>query len=129
MKKRTAIWAAAHAMTPEQVESLKKEGFKVVLLAEENPKLWQELKNMQIDTDVVSLAERLIAFCVEFENPTLVQPAGAPNFHFLLGGKALDMARQGLCIRFAFSKRVSEDVIQPDGTIKKVSIFKHEGWV
>jgi hypothetical protein len=30
---------------------------------------------------------------------------------------------------FADSDRVSEDILQPDGSVKKVSIFKHKGWI
>lgn len=33
----------------------------------------------------------------------------------------------GLTPYYAFSKRVSEDQVQPDGSIKKVSTFKHVG--
>ena len=30
---------------------------------------------------------------------------------------------------FAFTKRVVEEIKQPDGSIKKIAIFKHEGFV
>ena len=30
---------------------------------------------------------------------------------------------------FAFTKRVVEEIPQPDGTVKKIAVFKHEGFV
>jgi len=30
---------------------------------------------------------------------------------------------------YAFSLRVSEDQVQPDGSTKKVGVFRHAGWV
>ena len=30
---------------------------------------------------------------------------------------------------FAFSQRVSEDQVQPDGSVKKVAVFRHVGFV
>ncbi len=30
---------------------------------------------------------------------------------------------------FAFTKRVTEEIKQPDGSIKKIAVFKHEGFV
>ena len=30
---------------------------------------------------------------------------------------------------FAFTKRVTEEIPQPDGSIKKVAVFKHEGFI
>lgn len=54
----------------------------------------------------------------------------------LLGGAPFFMSaceraatHYGFKYCYAFSKRVSEEVKQPDGTVKKVSVFKHEGWI
>ena len=54
----------------------------------------------------------------------------------LLGGAPFFMSacekaaiHYGFNYCYAFSKRVSEEVKQPDGTVRKVSVFKHEGWI
>jgi len=53
----------------------------------------------------------------------IVQPAGSPAFQFVLGSVANNY--KNVEILYAHSERVSEDVVQPDGTIKKISSFKH----
>ncbi len=35
----------------------------------------------------------------------------------------------GLSVCYAFSKRVSEEQHQPDGTVRKVNTFKHQGFI
>lgn len=39
------------------------------------------------------------------------------------------LLREGVVPTYAFSVRVSEEVTQPDGSVRKVNIFKHVGWV
>lgn len=36
---------------------------------------------------------------------------------------------RGLSVCYAFSKRVSEEQHQPDGSVKKVNTFKHQGFI
>ena len=50
---------------------------------------------------------------------------GAP---YLMGPLTNELANLGECI-FAFSKRVSSEVIEPDGSITKKTVFKHDGFV
>lgn len=52
--------------------------------------------------------------------------AGASYFMPVLE-KALSKA--GIKVIYAFSKRVSSEVILPDGSVKKVSVFVHEGFI
>ena len=54
----------------------------------------------------------------------------------MLGGapwmmSALEKAAHlgGLSVCYAFSKRVSEEQHQPDGTVRKVNTFKHQGFI
>ena len=51
---------------------------------------------------------------------------GAP---FLMGPLATALFREGLEPVFAFSTRVVEEQVQPDGSVKKASVFKHQGFV
>ena len=50
---------------------------------------------------------------------------GAP---YLMGPLTNELANLGECI-FAFSKRVSSEVIEPSGSITKKTVFKHDGFV
>lgn len=55
-----------------------------------------------------------------------VMIGGAPFFMRILHKV---MLRYGITVLYAFSKRVSVDHTNPDGTIEKISVFKHEGFV
>lgn len=54
----------------------------------------------------------------------------------MIGGAPFFMARlepallkHGIAPLYAFSRRVVEEQIQPDGTVRKVNTFKHEGFI
>jgi hypothetical protein len=51
---------------------------------------------------------------------------GAPYFQAPLERALVVKAIKPL---YAFSKRESEDQIQPDGSVRKVAVFCHAGWV
>lgn len=63
----------------------------------------------------------------EFEDPAPLQAmiGGAPA---MMGPLQQQLRAIGIKPIFAFSKRVSEDQHQPDGSVKKVAVFKHIGW-
>ena len=130
----TFIWAAAHEMTPEQESTL---NGSIKMLKDIDPQLHNELCNLSKDSDLVGLVWDLLKIA---EDAILVQPAGSPVFQNTLGvvsimkriGSSLDAIRIAVDtqrIIYAYSKRVSQDIPQPDGSIKKISTFKHEGWV
>ena len=51
---------------------------------------------------------------------------GAP---FFIPALADRLDRAGFAVCFAFSKRESVDVQQPDGSVRKTAVFKHDGFV
>ena len=51
---------------------------------------------------------------------------GAP---YLMAPLIESLQKRGYRAVFAFSKRISEDIAQADGSVKKVSVFKHAGFV
>jgi hypothetical protein len=51
---------------------------------------------------------------------------GAP---YLMGPLETALRQEGFLPVYAFSKRESVDEPQPDGSIKKVSVFRHAGFV
>ena len=121
----TFLWASPHKPTNEQVSSLGK----VVLLQDINPTLQANLSSQELDTDLNKLALELIAFAVLHEF-VIVQPGGSPAFQLTLGKRLTSIpVVDRPSVMFSFSKRVSQDIPQENGTVKKVTIFKHEGWV
>lgn len=55
-----------------------------------------------------------------------VMIGGAPFFMPALADR---LDRTGFAVCFAFSKRSSVDVPQPDGSVRKTAVFKHAGFV
>ena len=55
-----------------------------------------------------------------------VMIGGAPFFMSVLEKTLL---QNGKRVHYAFSKRVSVEALQPDGSIKKLAMFKHAGFV
>lgn len=51
---------------------------------------------------------------------------GAP---WLMGPLAEELRQRGLEPVFAFSKREVVEQAQPDGSVRKVAVFRHAGWV
>lgn len=60
---------------------------------------------------------------------TRVMIGGAPYFMGALEKAILECPDWGFRPVYAFSKRESEDIPQPDGSIKKVLVFRHTGFV
>lgn len=55
-----------------------------------------------------------------------VMIGGAPFFMSYLENF---LRRKGLRPLYAFSRRVSEEVVDADGTVRKISVSKHEGFI
>jgi hypothetical protein len=121
MENKTFIWASAHKPTQEQLDSLQKQGT-LIFLGDIDEDLLSNMMDMQLDTDLNALAFKLLSSV----HPThiLVQPAGSPAFQ-----NAIGQHKGVIPVWYAFSKRVSEEVPQADGSVRKVTVFKHEGWV
>ena len=77
-------------------------------------------------TEEVRERARKIALLAQKADAHHVMIGGAP---FLMGPLTEALLAQGMNPMFAFTERVSEEQAQPDGSTKKVSVFKHAGWV
>ena len=122
MKKKN-LWASPHSPTSEQIS----EACGFVFLKDVNTALQDKLENSPDDlASLNELATELLNFCKE-NNYSLYQPAGNPSFQFILG--AASMNYLDVNIFYAYSVRVSQDVVQPDGSIKKVSVFHHRKFI
>lgn len=69
-------------------------------------------------------------YCDEDEGMELpfrqVMIGGAP---YLMGPLAATLRKYGLEPVFAFTERISVDEPQADGSVRKVAVFRHSGWV
>ena len=126
---KIALWASAHKITEEQRASLEEKGFEINFLSETDPVLFEEITNLNEFSNRAALAVKLLIQPAHW----LVQPAGDPSLMFSLGAQGQMMMETGEPmvhrVVFAFTKRESKDVPQPDGSVRKISVFKFEGWV
>lgn len=117
-----ALWCASHNPLPEQGE--------FILLSELDPELAKDLANTPKDAALLRrLAERLLNLAAD-NWLDIYQPGGSPAFQFILGQVAAQTRHNPeLGIFYAHSVRDSRDEVQPDGSVRKVSTFRHGGWV
>ena len=72
------------------------------------------------------MARRLCDIAMEQEDHRILAGSGSPAFTASLGlCLGLNLSYDDIVLIFAHSERVSEDQPQPDGSVKKVSTFKH----
>ena len=83
--------------------------------------------------DIKFVAEELVDYALlalgELDLPkkgTMVMIGGAP---YLMSALEKELAYAELKAVYAFSERVSEEVTQDDGSVRKVNVFKHMGFV
>lgn len=114
----------AHQLTPEQKTALGKEPIHI-------REIDRDLANLIADCPasramLFDMARRLVDHAMKDEDGIILAGSGSPAFTLSLGiclGSDRDADR--IRLLFAHSERVSEDQIQPDGSVRKVSIFKH----
>ena len=124
------IWCSVHTPTTEQLEELESwldEG-ELLYLKDINPVLFDTLVNSpSMSYELLGLAKTLDELAREM-NAILVQPSGSIAFQYMFGKVAMTNFYV-TSVLYSHSKRVSEDVPQEDGSVKKISIFKHECFV
>lgn len=122
-----------HTVTPEQKAQLvveprmTKEKIKKLLTFEEIP------TKEEIESRATKLAEIAVSeasmYAGETDNVvwvTRVMLGGAP---YLMGALEKAVRECGFTPVYAFSKRESEEIPQPDGSVRKVQVFRHCGFV
>jgi len=119
-----------HDLSHIQIEQLGKMfGMRqsIVHLRVMDPDLYAGLSNCAPDERIlIMLADRLAKIIKMDGYEIVILPIGSPAFMFTLAQKIAGFSCKFI---FAHSERVSEDQKQDDGTIKKVSIFKHIKWL
>ncbi len=118
------LWASPHTPLPEQGE-----GFVLLSqMGEEGAELQAQLNNTPADTGVLEeLAKKLLKFA-ESNSADLYQPGGSPAFQAVLGRVHLSL-NSTVGVFYAHSVRESKEEKLPDGSIKKVAVFRHQGWI
>ena len=113
-----------HTATPEQIEEGVVEvesGHKVILT---NLLTFDEIPD---HTDLV-LRARLLTAVVKQQYPLVktVMIGGAP---YLMSHLETALCSAGFDYVYAFSKRESVEEVQEDGSVRKVNVFRHIGFV
>ena len=117
---KSFLWCSVHQPTTEQLAELSAQG-DVQFLKELNPQLQSSLN--ATPPDIMELSKLAIELTeYGFKGYTLVQPGGSPAFLYMFGRANTET---NFPVLFAHSERVSEDVPQEDGSVRKVSVFRH----
>ena len=113
------LWCPQHALTPEQSSEL--DGFHIAKLADVDPGLFAALANCPADIgQLENLADELCQILPVVDR--VVLPIGSPLFQAILATKLVGW---GGLVGFAHSVRESMDQTQPDGSVRKMAVFRH----
>lgn len=119
---KTILNLTQHTATPEQIEAG---------VTDLPPELQSTLKGLlTFDTlptaaVVATTAEEIAALAVK-QGYSKVMIGGAP---FLMAPLHQALCARGIEPLYAFSARVSSEVVNPDGSVTKTQVFKHLGFV
>ena len=112
--------AIQHQLTSEQILELNEKfnNPEIINFSDVNPELFKKIANSPSDVrELSNLAEEFGKFCNMYDG--VVLPIGSPAFNHMLRFKII------VPVLFAHSERQSVDELQPDGSVKKINIFKH----
>lgn len=115
-----------HQATPEQVaqgvvdlDDVDRFNVSLLLTFDELP------TRNRIEQAAQQLAEFADRLCRAYRADA-VMIGGAP---YLMPELECALRRHGVRFCYAFSKRVAEDQLQPDGSVRKVQVFRHAGFI
>lgn len=129
----------SHNLTPDQTRTIPFRGWGVIESIETvDPWLAGQIR--QCPSDILQL-EKIVnelwkilwdAEASAFRYDSLIAPGGSPAFMALLCKKIAKWEQDSgetITLMFSDTARESRDEPQPDGSIEKVSVFKHRGWI
>jgi hypothetical protein len=119
---RNLLWCANHQPLKEQLDSLNEMG-NIIFLKDIAPDVMNQLTNTPSNRNGCRILADTISNIAEELDAKIVQLGGSPLFLVM----ASPIIGSGRMI-FADSDRISEDIPQPDGSVKKISTFRHKGW-
>lgn len=120
-----------HTMSSEQMAELSTitNSAEVVYLEKEHPDLYKALANSpDEDGEMLNLMYEFVQMAKDKKYSNILFPLGSPammgRIMFSFGAE-LEPDEDRTFI-YAHSDRMSEDQVQPDGSVKKISVFKHK---
>jgi len=129
MKENLVLWCSVHEPTPEQLKSsLLFDGFDK--LSDINEGLMGRLANSPgVLADLKKLAMDLLIEVDRLGYQVIVQPSGSLAFQHVLATVMFVHEKLEVMGAYAHSERESIDELQKDGSVKKVSVFRHKHWI
>lgn len=113
---KTLLVCMQHNLNQQQFNELK--DYDIFYLKDVNPDLFKYLANCSSNEEELrNLSFQLIEVANKYS--TTLLPIGSPAFMYLFAQEFLGD------VLFAHSQRMSVDEPQADGSVKKVSVFKH----
>jgi hypothetical protein len=108
-----------HKFTEEQINDLQTnwEITEVIELPNELKTKWSNLT----PTDYKDVCKEVISEAYKLEQVPYIHVAGFP-------AAVCEVVKEYPLCLYAYSERSSKEELQPDGTVKKVSIFNHKGF-
>lgn len=127
------LWASVHDMLEEQYLDLKNNHF-VYLddnLIFDLKKFDKEMFNKISNTpdkkaDIILLVNNFLNFLIAKKFNVVIQPAGNIIFQIYLANACI---KNNIVLYYAISDRVSEERVKEDGSVEKISYFKHKGFI
>lgn len=118
------IWASSHKPTQVQIDQL---GGSVEFLPTD---LQNRINNCPDNQqDLGKLCADLYDYLRDIRHCTVVQLGGSPAFQSMFFISAAQYLPATVRFAFAHSERVSEEVVQPDGSTIKTSKFAHRKFI
>lgn len=111
-----------HAATPEQVNTGVVDFTGNTLEALKSNITFNTMPNKKA---IVERAERVAALAAS-HGFTKAMIGGAPYF---MSALETALKEKGITPMYAFSERISKEEQMPDGTVRKINVFKHQGFI
>ncbi|MFR4518417.1 MAG: hypothetical protein ACLT40_00460 [Fusobacterium sp.] len=110
-----------HTLTGEQIAELSSMGYEVVELTAEDKALWGQMNPSNYKEFIYRVME-------DSDTRYAVDAYHIAGFPPAVVNAVCLACTLNMPALYAYSERVSEEVHQPDGTVKKVNVFKHLGF-
>ena len=122
---KSIINLTQHTFTPEQAMDLRERGIEIVDGDSDRIKRYLTFNSLPDEDDLNYSAWHLAKLANE-AGVDVAMIGGAPYFMPYLEEA---LKERGIKPIYAFTMREAEERLQIDGSVEKVSVFKHKGWV
>lgn len=130
---KSVLVCMQHALTEEQrqdVSSAKQLHF----LITQAPELFAQVANIPPDIEQIQmqkLAFKVAKLAAQYD--VAILPIGSPEFQFMLAAHLISLTAPEVSLAaptvvFARTRREAAEATTPDGSVAKISVFRHAGW-